>query len=105
VDVVIASQIAHHLSPDDIVRLASRASRVARIGVIVADLRRSELAVLAFRLGSRLLGFDPATRADGVTSVRCGFHRNELAVLLRAGGIAAVVTERPIARLVAFWKP
>ncbi len=104
VDVVVISQVAHHLSPRQIIALAKEATRVARIGVVVADLKRSELAAFLFQFGSRALGFDRATRKDGVTSVRRGFRRVELETILRDAGCDAAVTERPFARVVATWR-
>ena len=73
VDVVIVSQLAHHLSRMAVVGLAAELDRIARVGVVVADLRRSALALAAFWCGSRLLRFDGATRADGITSIRRGY--------------------------------
>jgi 2-polyprenyl-3-methyl-5-hydroxy-6-metoxy-1,4-benzoquinol methylase len=104
VDVVLISQVAHHLAPAEAVELFQAASRIARRGVVVADLRRSALAVNAFRVGATMLRFDPITVADGVTSVRRGFTETELATFLARAGIAAEVRRRPGFRLVATWK-
>ncbi len=103
VDIVLISQVAHHLAANAVVDLFRTASRVARIGVVVADLRRSELAVAGFRVGSALLGFDPVTRADGITSVRRGYHAGELSALATRAGQSARVARRPGFRLVAYW--
>lgn len=105
VDVVIVSQLVHHLSGQAVVDLAAELDRIARVGVVVADLRRSALALAAFWCGSRLLRFDRATRADGITSIRRGYRRTELAALLARAGIAARVDRTPGFRLVATWRP
>jgi hypothetical protein len=104
VDIVLASQLLHHLAPAAIVTLCREASRVARRGVVVADLRRSSLALAGFWAGSRLLGFDQVTRTDGFTSVRRGFTREVLSARLAAGGVNARVERSPGFRLVATWK-
>lgn len=104
VDVVLLSQVAHHFAHGSLGQLARGAGRLARRGVVIADLRRSELAALGFRLGARVLGFDPVTRLDGVTSIRRGFSAGELRELLAAAGIAARVERRPGFRLVASWR-
>jgi len=104
VDIVLISQVAHHLSADAAVDLFRTASGVARIGVVVADLRRSEMAVRAFRIGSAALGFDAVTRADGITSVRRGYLPGELAALAARAGHSAEVRRRPGFRLVATWQ-
>ena len=103
VDIILLSQVAHHLAADAVVDLLRAVSRLARLGVVVADLRRSELAVAGFRLGSALLGFDAVTRADGITSVRRGYHAGELAALTTRAGHPARVARRPGFRLVAYW--
>jgi SAM-dependent methyltransferase len=103
VDVVLISQVAHHLAPDQVGRLAAEASRVARLGVVLADLRPSRLAAWGFRVGARVLGFDRATREDGVLSLARGFRPPVLRALLAGAGAVATVTRRPGARIVAWW--
>ena len=102
-DLVLLSQVAHHFAPDAIVRLLRECGRVARRAVIVADLRRSLLAAVGFRLAATLLRFDPETLRDGVTSLRRGFTRASLGALLAQAGTATAVARRPGARLVAVW--
>jgi SAM-dependent methyltransferase len=103
VDVVLASQVAHHFAAADAARFFADASDVARLGVVIADLRRSALAAGLFRIGARLLRFDPATRDDGVTSIRRGYTRDELAALILRTGRRAHVRTRPGFRVVAWW--
>ena len=103
VDVVLMSQVMHHFSRESAARLAATCDGLARRGVVVADLRRSVIAAAGFRIGARLLRFDPVTRSDGVTSVRRGFRASELEAVLLRGGIRARVERRPGFRLVATW--
>jgi 2-polyprenyl-3-methyl-5-hydroxy-6-metoxy-1,4-benzoquinol methylase len=105
VDVVLLSQVAHHLTSDSVVRLFRTCDRLARRAVIVADLRRHALAVPSFQLGARLLGFDRVTLADGVTSIRRGFTRRKLLHLMAQAGVSGRVDQRPGFRLVATWRP
>ncbi len=102
-DLVVMSQFAHHFSGDGIVRLCREASRAARLGVVIADLRRTVWAAAAFGLGSRILGFDRYTRVDGITSLRRGFRPADLAAVIQAAGFQPTVTASPGARLVATW--
>jgi SAM-dependent methyltransferase len=104
VDLVLLSQVLHHLTPASAVRLLRDCDRLARIGVVVADLRRARLAAPLFRLGGRLLGFDPVTMEDGVTSIRRGYTSAELLALLRQAGVAGRVERRPGYRLVGTWR-
>jgi 2-polyprenyl-3-methyl-5-hydroxy-6-metoxy-1,4-benzoquinol methylase len=105
VDVVLVSQMAHHLASESVVRLFKTCDRLARRAVIIADLRRHRMAPASFWFGARLLRFDPVTVADGMTSLRRGFSRDELAQLLAAAGMRAQVEQRPGFRLVATWIP
>jgi len=103
VDVVLLSQIAHHFDEAGVIGLAREAARVARIGVVVADLRRSRLARAGFRIGAALLGFDAITRVDGMTSLDRGFDDLELTTLIRRAGFEPRVTAHWGSRLVATW--
>jgi SAM-dependent methyltransferase len=105
VDVVLLSQVAHHLTSDSVVHLLRACDRLARRAVIVADLRRHVLAAPFFWCGAWLLGFDRVTLADGVTSIRRGFSRRKLLELMAQAGVIGRVDERPGFRLVATWRP
>jgi SAM-dependent methyltransferase len=105
VDVVLVSQVAHHLTAASVVQLLRTCDRLARRAVIVADLRRDPMAVAAFWCGARFLGFDPVTIADGMTSIRRGFSPKELRTLISRAGIEGRVDQRPGFRLVATWQP
>lgn len=104
VDLVTASQLAHHLDPDSCRTLFRECARVARLGVVIADLHPSALAAIGFRLGGTILRFDAVTIDDGVTSLGRGFTTARLAGLLADTGISASVTRRPGARVVAWWR-
>jgi predicted nicotinamide N-methyase len=105
VDVVLLSQVAHHLTSDSVVHLFRACDRLARRAVIVADLRRHPLAPPCFWCGARLLGFDRVTLADGVTSIRRGFSRRKLLDLMARAEVRGRVDQRPGFRLVATWRP
>jgi hypothetical protein len=104
VDIVLMSQVAHHFTRESAIRLFRTCDSLARVGVVVADLRRGRLAPLAFRVGSTALRFDPITKADGLTSIRRGYTAGELRELLLAAGVPARVARRPGYRLVATWR-
>ena len=105
VDIVLASQLLHHLAPESAVRLLRICDRLARVGVVIADLRRGWLAPAAFRVGATSLGFDRNTLVDGLTSIRRGYTAPELRGLLAAAGVEGRVSRRPMYRLVATWRP
>lgn len=103
VDLVLVSQVAHHLSAAAVVSLFTAADRIARLAVIVLDLRRSAAARIAFAAGATLLGFDSVTRHDGLVSIRRGYTAAELHALTERAGVHALVTRRPGYRVVAVW--
>jgi SAM-dependent methyltransferase len=106
IDVVTCSQVLHHFPEADATRLLRELSRVARVRVIVGDLRRSWLAAAGFWLASWPLAFHPMTRHDGVVSVLRGFTATELDALARAAGVAAPEVRHRLGwRLVASWTP
>jgi hypothetical protein len=104
VDLVLMSQVAHHFTRESAIQLFRTCDALARIGVIVADLRRARLAPIAFWVGARALRFDRTTVIDGITSIRRGYTAGELRGLLAAAGIAGEVSRRPGYRLVATWR-
>ena len=106
VDVVTCSQLLHHFTEPDGAQLLAELDRVARVRVIVSDLRRSYLAAGGFWLASWPLRFHPVTRHDGVVSVLRGFTSAELGALVHgAVGRAPRVTRRLGWRLTASWAP
>ena len=101
VDIVLVSQVIHHLRRDAAIRLIRECDRIARTAIIITDLERARLAVAGFWVVSRMLQFDAATQADGITSVRRGYTRNEFRELIREAGLSAETYRRPGYRLVA----
>ncbi len=105
-DIVTCSQVLHHFPEPDARRLLAELDRVARVRVIVGDLRRSWLAAAGFWAASWPLRFHAVTRHDGVLSVLRGFTGAELRRLVReATGAAPRVTRRAGWRLTAEWTP
>lgn len=103
VDIVLVSQLAHHLAPAGVVTLLAAADRASRGAVIVLDLRRAWLARVVFRAGAALLGFDEVTVHDGLVSIRRGYTAAELRALTAGAGVPATVARRPGYRLAAVW--
>lgn len=106
VDIVICSQVLHHFEDDDITGILGELDRVARVAVIVGDLRRSWLAAAGFWLVAWPFGFHPVTRHDGTTSVLRGFTARELAdSVARSTSHTARVRRHLGYRLTATWTP
>ena len=106
VDVVLCSQFLHHLLPDEAATLIREMNRVARVRVIVSDLRRSWLAAAGLWIASFPLGFHPISRHDGVVSVMRGVTRRELGQIISGAiGIEPRTARRPGFRITASWTP
>jgi hypothetical protein len=103
VDIVIVSQVLHHLARDVAVRWIASLGALARRAVVLADLRRSRLAIAGVSLVSFPLGFGVRTRHDAVVSLKRGYTRGEFNELLRDAGAPPVARYRPGFRVVAAW--
>jgi SAM-dependent methyltransferase len=105
IDIAIVSMVLHHLPRPEAVSLIEQLDAVARLGVVVTDLRRSLLAVAGFDLAGRMLRLHEVTRRDGLLSIRRGFTAKELAGTIADAGVGqASVYRRPGWRLVAYWR-
>src|SRR5438477_1954496 len=105
IDIVIASQVLHHLPRAVAVRWIASFDRVARRAVALADLRRSRVAMAGVWLAGHALRMDATTRHDAVVSLRRGYTRRELDTMLAEAGVAASARYRPGFRIVASWEP
>ena len=100
-DVVLASQVLHHMESTEPVRLLRELARVARRGVLVHDLRRGVWPHIVTWAALRIVSRDPVIRHDGPLSIRRGFVPAELLALAReAGWKAPQVARHAFFRLV-----
>jgi hypothetical protein len=86
VDLVLASQILHHMEGEEPIQLLRELRRVARYGVVVSDLRRGAWPFLVTRTVLRIVSRSPLIRHDGPLSIRRGFLPTELSALARMAG-------------------
>lgn len=105
VDIVVMSQVLHHLTRAAAVRWIAACDALARRAVVIADLRRSRLAMAGVWTAGLMLGMDGVTRHDAVVSLRRGYTRAEFSAMLRDAGVHAVARYRPGFRVVASWSP
>jgi SAM-dependent methyltransferase len=106
-DLVISSQMAHHLADDAVVQLLREAWRVARYGILISDLHRNLLLYSTLWLVLNAQRHPHNFRADGLLSVRRGWRAGELKRLgILAGLPTARVTVLFGARIILqAWKP
>ena len=106
VDVVICSQLLHHFTELEMLRVLRELHRVARERVIVSDLRRSWIAAAGIWLLSFPLRFHPVSRHDGVVSVLRGFTTHELLDHVKMSTGATAIVRRHLGwRVTASWSP
>src|SRR5215210_4251250 len=106
IDVVMCSQVLHHFADADAATLLREMNRVARVRVVVSDLRRSWIAAAGLWLVSFPLRFHAVSRHDGVVSVLRGFTSEELTDTVRhAISRKPVVHHRRGFRITASWAP
>jgi len=106
IDVVMCSQVLHHFTGADASVLLREMNRVARVRVIVSDLRRSWIAAAGLWLASFPLRFHAVSRHDGVVSVLRGFTPEELVdTVHEAIARRPVVHRRRGFRVTTSWTP
>jgi hypothetical protein len=87
-DVVIASQMTHHLTDEETLQHFREAWRVSRDTVFFADAHRNVGAWCVLWLVLCLMRVTPQFRADGLLSVQRGWRVGEWRELARKAGIA-----------------
>ena len=88
VDYFMSSLFLHHLSPEQVKKLLAQAFRLANKGIIMSDLTRGRLPLMAFKLGQPIFARNFLTREDGITSIRRAYTADELLDLAQAAGLA-----------------
>ena len=86
-DLVIASQMSHHLTDEDVVTHWREAWRVTRDAMFICDLHRNAGLYALLWLTLRLMRANPTVLEDGLISVRRGFRLGEWRKLATRAGI------------------
>src|SRR6185503_15370286 len=87
-DVVVASQMTHHLPEDvQVVQHLREAWRVSRRAILFTDLHRGLLLYGVLRLLFCLRRYPKHFRDDALLSIRRSFRRRELQLLANEAGI------------------
>lgn len=104
VDLVLCSQLLHHYRGPALTAIVTELGRVARLGVVIAELRPSPIAAAGLWLASYPLRFRPVSRRDGVTSVLRGFTAAALRRVCAEAGVRAEVRSHALFRVTAAWR-
>jgi len=86
-EVVHCSLLIHHLAPAEAGAVLREMRRVARLGVVVNDLRRGLFPLAATAVSAVVLGRSRVTRIDGTRSARRAYTLDELDDLLAVAGL------------------
>jgi ubiquinone/menaquinone biosynthesis C-methylase UbiE len=88
-DLVTSALFVHHLEPSEVVCFADEGLRVARVGVMVNDIRRSRMTLVA-TYASWAIVESRLSRYDGPVSIRRAYTVDELRNLLTRSQAAEV---------------
>jgi SAM-dependent methyltransferase len=86
-DISHCSLLIHHLDPADVVATLRELRRVARRGVVINDLRRGILPLVATAVSTVAVAGSRVTRADGLVSARRAYTLRELDDLIGEAGL------------------
>ena len=86
-DVIVSSQVAHHMRPDELDAFLGFMEASARRGWMIADLHRHRVAYLGFPMLARLLRVHRIVRQDGQLSIARSFRADEWRAILAGAGI------------------
>jgi ubiquinone/menaquinone biosynthesis C-methylase UbiE len=89
-DVAHSSLLLHHLTPEEAVVVLAEMRRVARLGVVVNDLRRGLLPLAITAVSVVAFGTTHVTRTDGIASARRSYTVDEVDDLLARAGLRPV---------------
>ncbi len=97
-DIAHCSLVLHHTEPVDALRLMQEMARVSRIGIVINDLERSQLAWLGAWLLTRVATRNAYTRHDAPLSVRRAYLPAEVAQLASRAGLVEVARYHDLLR-------
>jgi SAM-dependent methyltransferase len=96
-DIVLCAKTMHHFNEEETVRLLKETGRVAAIGYIIMDLRRSWVAWLLISLLARIFSQNRLTRHDGPMSVLRSYTVTELGALADSAGLSGCrIVKQPL---------
>jgi hypothetical protein len=107
IDFFTSSLFLHHLSPDQIIQLLRETARCTRRAIVMSDLVRGTLPLIAFHLVRPVFARHPITFHDGLLSIRRAYLPDELLTLAHEAGLpqARVHTQFPWRMTLVIEKP
>jgi len=93
-DIVMCNLVLHHFDESDVIRLLRRWREMAKVAVLVTDLRRSRLAQVGIFAVTEMFYREPMTRHDARLSAERAFSFGEMHRLALAAGWSGFVHRR-----------
>lgn len=84
IDYFISSLFMHHFDPPSLIDLLHCTYQLARRGIIMTDIVRADVPIVAYRLIASVFPLNPLTRQDGMTSLKRAYTPAELLTMARA---------------------
>lgn len=94
VDYFISSLFLHHFAPEQVVAMLRQTFSRARRGIIMSDVERGVLPLLAFKVVQPIFARSYITRYDGEVSVRRAYTPSEFRELAFEAGLTNVRVHR-----------
>lgn len=89
VDIVISSLFMHHFTPDELINLLQKAFHASKRGIVMSDLVRGYMPLMAFKLISPIFARNWLTRHDGNLSIYRAYTPHEIIRLAHVAGLEA----------------
>lgn len=86
-DVIVATLFTHHFSEGELVDLFLAWRKQVTTGIVINDLHRHPLAFYSIKLLTRLFSKSAMVKFDAPLSVKRGFRKKDLEVILEKAGI------------------
>lgn len=80
-DILLCTLTLHHFSNSQIPNILKGFSKMAKVGIVINDLHRSEISCFLFSLFRLFFTRTKIARQDGMTSIKSGFKKEELMAL------------------------
>jgi ubiquinone/menaquinone biosynthesis C-methylase UbiE len=87
VDYYISTLFLHHFAPEQVISLLRELYRRSQRGIVMSDLVRGYLPLIAFQLIQPIFARHYLTRHDGALSIRRAYLPEELLMMAQAAGI------------------
>jgi 2-polyprenyl-3-methyl-5-hydroxy-6-metoxy-1,4-benzoquinol methylase len=86
-DFIVSTQVAHHMTDEQLLTFLRHLEAEARLGWLVCDLHRHRFAYRGFPLLARLLRVHRIVREDGQLSIARSFRPDEWTTYLQEAGV------------------